>query len=71
MATNKRKVMLPHTMGRSGIDLIEGRDDIETVIYPAGIGQADLLPQLTDCVGIALSGTPYKQTEMDASPAML
>ena len=71
MATNKRKVMLPHTMGQSGIDLIRSRDDIETVIYPAGISQADLLPQLADCVGIALSGTPYKKTEMDASPAML
>ena len=71
MATNKRKVMLPHTMGQQGIDIVRARDDIETVIYPAGIRQAELLPLLADCVGIALSGTPYKQTEMDASPAML
>jgi D-3-phosphoglycerate dehydrogenase len=71
MATNKRKVMLPHTMGRQGMDLIKARDDIETVIYPAGISQADLLPLLADCAGIALSGTPYRKTEMDASPAML
>jgi D-3-phosphoglycerate dehydrogenase / 2-oxoglutarate reductase len=71
MASNKRKVMLPHTMGQQGIDLIRARDDIETVIYPAGISQAELLPQLADVVGIALSGTPYKQTEMNASPAML
>jgi D-3-phosphoglycerate dehydrogenase len=71
MATNKRKVMLPHTMGREGIDIVRARDDIETVIYPAGIAQAELLPLLIDCEGIALSGTPYKQTEMDASPAML
>lgn len=70
MATNKRKVMLPHTMGRQGIDLIKAREDIETVIYPAGISQADLLPLLADCAGIALSGTPYRQTEMEASPAM-
>jgi D-3-phosphoglycerate dehydrogenase / 2-oxoglutarate reductase len=70
MASNKRKVMLPHTMGKQGIDLIKSREDIEMVIYPAGISQADLLPQLADCAGIALSGTPYKQTEMDASPAM-
>ena len=70
MATNKRKVMLPHTMEKSGVDLIRSRDDIEMVIYPAGISQADLLPQLADCAGIALSGTPYKKTEMDASPAM-
>jgi D-3-phosphoglycerate dehydrogenase / 2-oxoglutarate reductase len=70
MATNKRKVMLPHTMGKQGIDLVRSREDIETVIYPAGISQSDLLPQLADCAGIALSGTPYRQTEMDASPAM-
>ncbi len=70
MATNKRKVMLPHTMGREGIALMQARDDIESVIYPAGIAQAELLPQLTDIAGIALSGTPFRQAEMDASPAM-
>jgi D-3-phosphoglycerate dehydrogenase len=70
MATNKRKVMLPHTMGKQGIALMQARDDIETIIYPAGISQAELLPKLADISGIALSGTPYKQTEMDASPAM-
>jgi D-3-phosphoglycerate dehydrogenase len=70
MATNKRKVMLPHTMGQQGKDIILARDDIEAVIYPAGVSQAEFLPMLTDIAGIALSGTPYKQTEMDASPAM-
>ena len=70
MATNKRKVMLPHTMDKQGIDIVRAREDIHTVIYPAGISQADLLPQLSDCAGIALSGTPFKQTEMEASPAI-
>ena len=70
MTTNKRKVLLPHVMDQQGIDIIRARDDIQMVIYPAGIGQADLLPQLADCAGIALSGTPFKQTEMNASPAM-
>src|ERR1700676_4051592 len=70
MATNKRKVLLPHTMGQQGIDIVRARDDIETVIYQAGIRQPEFLPLLADCAGIALSGTPYKQTEMDASPAI-
>ncbi len=70
MATNKRKVMLPHTMGQQGIDLIKAREDIETVIYPTGVSQADLLPLLADCSGIALSVTPFRQTEMDAAPAI-
>jgi D-3-phosphoglycerate dehydrogenase len=70
MASNRKKVLLPHTMGKEGIDLLRRRDDIEVEIYPAGIRQAELLPTLPDVAGIALSGTPYRQTEMDASPAM-
>ena len=71
MATNKRKVLLPHVMGSQGIDIIRAREDIETIIYPGGIKQAELFPLLADAVGIALSATPYRQAEMDASPAML
>lgn len=70
MASNRKKVMLPHTMGQAGVGLIQARDDIETVIYPADITQAELLPKLADIAGIALSGTPYRQTEMAASPVM-
>jgi D-3-phosphoglycerate dehydrogenase len=70
MASNRKKVLLPHNMGKEGVDLLRRRDDIEVQIYPAGIKQAELLPMLSDAAGIALSGTPFKQTEMDASPAM-
>jgi D-3-phosphoglycerate dehydrogenase / 2-oxoglutarate reductase len=70
MATNKRKVMLPHTMGLQGVNLIKAREDIETVIYPTGISPADFPPLLADCAGIALSVTPFRQAEMDAAPAM-
>jgi D-3-phosphoglycerate dehydrogenase / 2-oxoglutarate reductase len=70
MATNKTKVMLPDTMGREGIALMQAREDIETIVYQTMITQADLLPRLTDVAGIALSLTPFKQTEMQASPAM-
>jgi D-3-phosphoglycerate dehydrogenase / 2-oxoglutarate reductase len=70
MASNRKKVMLPHTMGEEGVALLRRRDDIELAIYSAGVAQAELLPMLSDVAGIALSGTPYKQAEMDASPAM-
>jgi D-3-phosphoglycerate dehydrogenase / 2-oxoglutarate reductase len=70
MATNRRKVMVPNTMGQEGVALLRARDDIETVVYPPTISQAELLPMLEDCAGIALSLTPYRQAEMDASPAM-
>jgi D-3-phosphoglycerate dehydrogenase len=70
METNKYKVMLPHTMGREGIALIQAREDIETIIYPTQITQAELLPRLTGVSGIALSVTPFGQAEMDASSVM-
>jgi D-3-phosphoglycerate dehydrogenase / 2-oxoglutarate reductase len=70
MASNRKKVMLPHTMGKEGVELIRRRDDIEVVMYPAGITQAELLPMLSDVAGISLGGTPYRKPEMDASPAM-
>jgi D-3-phosphoglycerate dehydrogenase len=70
MDSNRKKVLLPHNMGKEGVDLLGRRDDIEVRIYPAGIKQAELLPMLSDAAGIALSGTPFQQTEMDASPAM-
>lgn len=70
MATNKRRVMVPSNMGQQGVNILRARDDIEVVTYPATITQADLLPVLLDVSGIALSATPYRLTEIEASPAM-
>jgi D-3-phosphoglycerate dehydrogenase len=70
MATNRKTVLVPHNMGQQGKDVLAARDDIDMVTYSATITQADLLPLLADAAGVALSGTPYQRTEMDASPAM-
>jgi D-3-phosphoglycerate dehydrogenase len=70
MASNRKKVMVPHTMGQQGVDKLHARDDIDVVVFPAAITQAELLPMLSDIAGIALGGTPYRQAEMDASPVM-
>jgi D-3-phosphoglycerate dehydrogenase / 2-oxoglutarate reductase len=70
MATNRKIVLVPHTMGRAGTDLLSARDDIEMKTYSADIVQADLIPLLADAAGIALSGTPYRRKELDASLAM-
>jgi D-3-phosphoglycerate dehydrogenase len=70
MASNRKKVLVPHTMGEEGTALLRARDDIEMQIYSATISQSELLPILSEAAGIALSGSPYKQAEMDASPAM-
>jgi len=65
-----RKVLLPDNMGRSGIDALAARGDLDVVLYPATITQPALLPHLADAAAIALSATPYGRTELDASPVM-
>ena len=58
MPTNRKKVLVPGTMGKEGVALLAARDDIEVRTYPGTIGQSDLLPLLADAAGIALGGTP-------------
>jgi D-3-phosphoglycerate dehydrogenase / 2-oxoglutarate reductase len=68
MPTNRKKVLVPNTMGKEGVALLAARDDIEVQSFPSTIVQADLLPLLGDAAGVALGVTPYRQTELDASP---
>ncbi len=70
MATNRKRVMVPHVMDRAGIDLLAAREDIALEIYPAGIDQASLLPLLADVSAIALSATPFRARELEAAPAI-
>jgi D-3-phosphoglycerate dehydrogenase len=70
MVSNRKKVMLPRTMGKQGIEMLRHRDDIEVVIYPPVIARVELLTMLADASAIALSGTPYRQAEMDAAPTI-
>jgi D-3-phosphoglycerate dehydrogenase len=70
MPTNRKKVLVPDTMGREGVALLTARDDIEVIAFPGVIGQAELLPLLGDVAGVALGGTPFRETELNASPHM-
>ena len=70
MATNRKRVMVPHVMDRAGVDLLAAREDIALEIYPADIDQASLLPLLADISGIALSATPFRARELQAAPAI-
>jgi D-3-phosphoglycerate dehydrogenase len=70
MVSNRKTVMLPRTMGKQGIKLLQRRDDIEVAIYPSTITGVELLRMLEGASAIALGGTPYRQAETDASPLM-
>ena len=41
MATNKKKLLLPHSLGKAGWDLAKSRDDIDAVSFPNMIPAAD------------------------------
>jgi len=70
MAPNRKKVLVPSNMGAQGVDLLKARDDIDLVVYPHTITHADLHPMLADMHGIALSATPFRAAQTEASPAL-
>ncbi len=68
MAANRKKVLLPENLARAGWDLIRARDDVEAVAYPPSLAMLDFHRFLADAHGVALSYTPFREAEMDASP---
>jgi D-3-phosphoglycerate dehydrogenase len=70
MAPNTKRVLVPDVMSAAGVAILKARDDIEVIVYPPAIGAADLHGMLGDAAGIALSSTPYRKPELDASPRM-
>ena len=70
MAPNRKKVLVPSNMGKQGVDILKARDDIELVVYPHTITHADLHPMLADMHAIALSATPFRAAQTEASPAL-
>lgn len=70
MSTNRKKVLVPHTMGRAGTDILKAREDIDMVVFPGTISQADFRPLLADAAGVALSSTAFRQAELDAAPVI-
>jgi D-3-phosphoglycerate dehydrogenase / 2-oxoglutarate reductase len=68
MTTNRKKLLLPDSMGRVGWDLLKGRDDIEPVGFPNTIGPEDFRALLADASGCALGATPFREPELAAAP---
>jgi len=64
--TNRKKVMAPTTMSKSGWALIEARDDLEGVPFENGMPTADFRRMLDGVAGIALGVTPFSDPELDA-----
>jgi D-3-phosphoglycerate dehydrogenase len=70
MTPNKKKVMVPDSMAKAGLDVLRARDDVEVVPYDPYISMPDLQAGLKDTDGIALSLTPLKAPEIAAAPRL-
>jgi D-3-phosphoglycerate dehydrogenase / 2-oxoglutarate reductase len=67
---NRKKIMAPTTMSRSGWALIEARDDLEGVEFQPTIPKPEFREMLNDVSGICLGVTPFSDPELDAAPQL-
>ena len=66
--TNRKKIMVPTTMSKSGWAIIEARDDVEGVEFQPTIPNAEFHKLLEDASGICLGVQPFSDPELDAAP---
>ncbi|MBV9786024.1 MAG: hydroxyacid dehydrogenase [Acidisphaera sp.] len=69
-ASNRKKLLLPGTMGRAGWDVVRARADIEAVSYAVDMPTPEFRAILADADGIALSVTPFREAEIAAAPRL-
>ncbi len=67
---NRKKIMAPTTMSKSGWALIEARDDLEGVEFSPQIAKPEFHKLLEDVSGICLGVMPFSDPELDAAPQL-
>src|ERR1051326_6075025 len=65
---NRKKIMVPTTMSKSGWALIEARDDVEGVEFVPKIPKPEFHKVLEEASGICLGVQPFSDPELDAAP---
>src|SRR6201993_5470072 len=68
--TNRKKIMVPTTMSKSGWAIIEARDDVEGVEFVPTIPKAEFHKVLEEASGICLGVQPFSDPELDAAPQL-
>src|SRR5436305_13428312 len=68
--TNRKKVMVPRTMSKSGWAISEARDDVEAVEFVPTIPKAEFHRVLEEASGICLGVQPFSGPELDAAPQL-
>jgi D-3-phosphoglycerate dehydrogenase len=67
---NRKKIMVPATMSKSGWRVIEARDDVEGVEFVPTIPRAEFHKVLEEASGICLGVQPFSDPELDAAPLL-
>src|SRR5437588_6414238 len=67
---NRKKIMVPTTMSKSGWALIEARDDVEAVEFVPTIPKAEFHKILGEASGVCLGVQPFSDPELDAAPQL-
>src|SRR5216684_8402500 len=68
--TNRKKLLLPTTMSKSGWAVVEARDDVEGVSFVPTIPKAEFHKALEEASGICLGVQPFSDPELDAAPQL-
>lgn len=73
MATNKKRVLYTDSMGKSGIEILKKRGDVEAIPFPYLISAPDyqaMLAKNAPVAGVILGGTRFGAAEHKASGAL-
>jgi D-3-phosphoglycerate dehydrogenase / 2-oxoglutarate reductase len=68
--TNRKHVLVPHAMGRAGLDILAAREDVRVTRYAPSIAPEAFHALLGDVAGVALSYTPFRRAELAAAPRL-
>src|SRR5258708_33204925 len=68
--TNRKKLLLPTTMSKSGWAIVEARDDVEGVSFVPTMPKAEFHQILEEASGICLGVQPFSDPELDAAPML-
>ena len=70
MSLAKKRVLLPHSLAHSGWKIVDGRRDIEGILYEDEDPPSSLHAALREADGVALGHTPFTSAEIDAAPRL-
>jgi len=70
MTTNKKRLLLPDTMARTGWDLARSRADVDAVPFSPAAPNPEFRRLLRDADGVALTSTPLRAADIEAAPRL-